>query len=82
MKRLTKKEEIIMNHFWDHGPLFVRELRELYPEPRPHFSTLSTQVRNLQVHPTRSLPNTGKTRRGNPFRSFRWSQSWPLPPSC
>ena len=42
MKRLTKKEEIIMNHFWEKGPLFVRELRELYPEPRPHFSTLST----------------------------------------
>ena len=48
MKRLTKKEEIIMEHFWEKGPLFVRELRELYPEPRPHFSTLSTQVRNLQ----------------------------------
>ena len=48
MKRLTKKEEIIMNHFWDRGPLFIRELRELYPEPRPHFSTLSTQVRTLQ----------------------------------
>ena len=48
MKRLTKKEEIIMEHFWEKGPLFVRELRELYPEPRPHFSTLSTQVRTLQ----------------------------------
>ena len=48
MKRLTKKEEVIMNHFWNKGPLFVRELRELYPEPRPHFSTLSTQVRTLQ----------------------------------
>ena len=47
MKRLTKKEEIIMEHFWEKGPLFVRELR-VYPEPRPHFSTLSTQVRNLQ----------------------------------
>ena len=32
-----------MNYFWEKGPLFVRELRELYPEPRPHFSTLSTQ---------------------------------------
>ena len=48
MKRLTKKEEIIMEHFWEMGPLFVRELRELYPEPRPHFTTLSTQVRNLE----------------------------------
>jgi len=48
MKRLTKKEEIIMNHFWEKGPLFVRELRELYPEPKPHFTTLSTQVRNLE----------------------------------
>ena len=48
MKRLTKKEEVIMEHFWEKGPLFVRELRELYPEPRPHFSTLSTQVRTLQ----------------------------------
>lgn len=48
MRRLTKKEEIIMEHFWEKGPLFVRELRELYTEPRPHFSTLSTQVRTLQ----------------------------------
>ena len=24
------------------------ELRELYPEPKPHFSTLSTQVRTLE----------------------------------
>ena len=48
MKRLTKKEEVIMDHFWEQGPLFVRELRELYPDPKPHFSTLSTQVRTLQ----------------------------------
>ena len=48
MKKLIKKEEVIMNHFWDKGPMFVRELRELYPEPKPHFSTLSTQVRTLQ----------------------------------
>ena len=48
MRRLTNKEEIIMNHFWERGALFIRELRELYPEPQPHFSTLSTQVRTLQ----------------------------------
>lgn len=37
-----------MNVFWDKGPLFVRELRELYPEPRPHINTLSTMVRILE----------------------------------
>ncbi|MBR2395017.1 MAG: BlaI/MecI/CopY family transcriptional regulator [Bacteroidaceae bacterium] len=48
MKRLTKKEEIIMNWFWDKGPLYVKELQELYPDPQPHFNTLSTQVRTLE----------------------------------
>ena len=37
-----------MEHFWEKGPLFIRELRDLYPEPQPHFSTLSTQVRTLE----------------------------------
>ena len=32
MKKLTKKEAEIMNLFWEHGAMFVRELRELYPE--------------------------------------------------
>lgn len=48
MKRLTKKEEEIMNRFWDKGELFVKELRELYAEPKPHINTLSTMVRILE----------------------------------
>ena len=46
--KLSEKKEVIMNHFWDKGELFVRELRELYPDPKPHFNTLSTQVRELE----------------------------------
>lgn len=49
MKRLTKKEEEIMNLFWQHGGLFVKELRAFFPEPRPHINTLSTQVRLLEM---------------------------------
>ena len=37
-----------MRWFWSKGPLFVKELQELYPEPRPHFNTLSTLVRLLE----------------------------------
>ena len=48
MKKLTKKESEIMELFWERGPMFVRELRELYPEPRPHVNTLSTMVRILE----------------------------------
>lgn len=48
MKRLTTKEEEIMDLFWQHGPLFVRQLLEFYDEPRPHFNTLSTIVRGLE----------------------------------
>ena len=48
MKKLTKKEEEIMNRFWDKGAMFVKELLELYAEPKPHFNTLSTMVRTLE----------------------------------
>ncbi len=48
MRKLTNKEKLIMDIYWNHGPLFVRDLLELYPEPRPHFNTISTQVRTLE----------------------------------
>lgn len=48
MKRLTNKEKEIMDLYWQHGPMFVRELLEHYAEPRPHFNTLSTIVRILE----------------------------------
>ena len=50
MKKLTRKEEEIMNHFWDKGAMFVRDLLDLYAEPKPHFNTLSTMVRTLEAN--------------------------------
>ena len=38
-----------MRCFWTRGPLFVRELVALWPEPKPHFNTLSTMVRGLEA---------------------------------
>ncbi|MDE6528391.1 MAG: BlaI/MecI/CopY family transcriptional regulator [Muribaculaceae bacterium] len=46
--KLTDKEEEIMLLFWQNGPLFVREVMELLPEPRPHVNTVSTFVRALE----------------------------------
>lgn len=45
---LTEKEREIMDLLWEHGPLFVREMVELYPEPHPHFNTVATTVRILE----------------------------------
>ncbi len=38
-----------MRCFWEHGPLFVRELVAMMPDPKPHFNTLSTMVRALEA---------------------------------
>lgn len=48
MKNLTAREEEVMGYFWKHERLFVRELVEMYPDPKPHFNTLSTFVRMLE----------------------------------
>jgi len=48
MKKLTNKEREVIELFWQHGPMFVRELLEHYEEPRPHVNTLSTIVRRLE----------------------------------
>ena len=37
-----------MRYFWNEGGLFVKQLVEKYPEPKPHFNTLSTYVRSLE----------------------------------
>lgn len=48
MKKLTRKEEEIMNLFWEHGAMFVKEVLNLYNQPKPHFNTISTMVRILE----------------------------------
>lgn len=45
---LSPKEEMIMSCFWLHGPLFVRQIIQLLPDPKPHFNTVSTFVRGLE----------------------------------
>ena len=46
-KKLTEKEAEIMQRLWTKGPQTVRELIADLPEPKPHFSTVSTVIRVL-----------------------------------
>jgi hypothetical protein len=48
MEKLTAKEEEVLGLFWKKGPLYVREIVELYENPKPHFNTISTIVRSLE----------------------------------
>lgn len=64
-KRLSPKEEAIMDCFWQHGPMFVRELVERWPDPKPHFNTVSTFVRGLEAKGW-----LGHEQVGNSYRYF------------
>ncbi len=48
MKKLTQKEEEIMNVFWEKGAMFVKELKKEYADQKLHYNTLSTIVRGLE----------------------------------
>jgi BlaI family penicillinase repressor len=48
MKTMTSKEEEIMQVIWRLKKAFVKEIIEELPEPKPHYNTVSTLVRNLE----------------------------------
>ena len=48
MEKLTAKEEEVMHVLWDAGKGFVKDLLGNLPDPKPHYNTLSTIVRNLE----------------------------------
>lgn len=46
---LTEKEARLMNILWANEPMYVREILAQCPDPKPHFNTVSTTVRNLEA---------------------------------
>lgn len=46
---LTPKEEEVMQFLWGNPPMPISRLVELYPDPKPHFNTVSTVVRRLEA---------------------------------
>ena len=63
MKELTTREEEVMRYFWENEALFVKQLVEMYPYPKPHFNTLSTYVRSLEEKGFLSHESFGSTYR-------------------
>lgn len=48
MNKLTRKEEELMQILWDIKKGFVKEILDKYPDPKPHYNTVSSIVRLLQ----------------------------------
>lgn len=47
--KLTYREEQIMDYLWKHGPSFVKDIKASFKDPEPHYNTISTIVRNLEL---------------------------------
>ena len=47
-QKLTAKEEELMNLFWEHGQMCIRDLVNFMPEPKPHYNTVATLVKFLE----------------------------------
>lgn len=66
--KLSRKEEEIMSCFWRRGPMFVREVIEMLPDPKPHFNTVSTFVRSLEAKGCLAHERIGNSYRYFPTR--------------
>ncbi len=48
MEKLTAKEDEILRMFWAYGPMFIQDLLKHFPDPKPHYNTVATQVGFLE----------------------------------
>lgn len=48
MKKLAKREEQIMQAFWDLGKAFIKEVIPQLPDPKPHYNSVATIVKILE----------------------------------
>mgnify|MGYP000269908282 FL=1 len=46
-KTLTKAEEQVMQYLWELEKAFLKDVLELFPEPKPHTNTVSTILKIL-----------------------------------
>ncbi len=62
-RRLSEKEEALMQITWDKQHVFAKEVREALPDPKPHISTVSTMMRRLAEKGFLKIEDFGSTHR-------------------
>ena len=48
MKKLARREEQIMQVYWDLGKAFIKEVIPYLPDPKPHYNSVATMVKILE----------------------------------
>jgi len=48
MQKLAKREEQIMQVYWDLGKAVIKEVIPHLPEPKPHYNSVATMVKILE----------------------------------
>lgn len=48
MQKLAKREEQIMQVFWNLGKAFIKEIIPELPDPKPHYNSVATMVKILE----------------------------------
>ena len=69
MEKLTNKEEEIMRVLWNLKQAFVKEVVAELPDPKPHYNTISTVIRNMEEKGFISHNAFGKTHQYYPVIS-------------
>ncbi len=48
MSKLTNAEVQVMEYIWQKGKVFMKDLLECFPEPRPAVTTVATLLKRMQ----------------------------------
>ena len=70
-RRLSEKEEALMQIIWTKKKVFAKEVREALPDPKPHISTVSTMMRRLAEKGFLKIEDFGTTHRYMPKISMK-----------
>jgi len=66
MKKLTEREEQIMQVIWQKDEAFIRDVVERLPKPKPHYNTVATIVKILVKKGFLKSEKVGNTDRYSP----------------
>lgn len=70
MQKLSKREEQIMQIVWELDEVFIKDIIEKLPEPKPHYNTVATIVKILVDKGFLQSEKIGNTHRYTPIVSL------------